>query len=316
MKHLLHKLAFASTTAIMLLASTSWAGTYILPPEGTDLFGEVFTIKANEEDTLLDIGRRYGVGFNEMKSANPTVDMWVPGKDTKVTIPTQFILPPGPREGVVVNIAEMRIYYYPKPQKGEAPKVTTFPVSVGRMDWNTPLGETKIIAKVKDPAWYPPQSIRDEHEADGDPLPRRVPPGPDNPLGQYAMRLGIPGYLIHGTNKPQGLGMRVTHGCIRMYPEDIEYFFSIVPKGTKVRLINAPYKAGWLMDQLYLEAHELLEEDEVEHTAFSNYEPLVDAVARATEYRVEKIDRFAIKRASNEKTGVPQLISRSSATIR
>ncbi|THB69139.1 MAG: hypothetical protein D6B28_11890 [Gammaproteobacteria bacterium] len=313
MKQTLHILAMLT---ICILPSLSFAGTYILPPEGIDVFGETFTIKAKEEDTLLDIGRRYGVGFNEMKSANPNVDMWVPGKGTAVTIPTQFILPPGPRDGVVVNVAEMRIYFYPKPKDDEKPIVTTFPISVGRMDWNTPLGETKITAKVKDPAWYPPKSIRDEHEADGDPLPLRVPPGPDNPLGNYAMRLGIPGYLIHGTNKPQGLGMRVTHGCIRMYPEDIEYFFNIVPKGTKVRIINAPYKAGWLMDQLYLEAHELLEEDEVEHKAFDNYEPLVDAVARATELRLEKIDRFAIKRISNEKTGVPQLISRTEATIR
>lgn len=311
MKKVLHSILLL----ISVVSTNSIAGTYILPPEGIDIFGETFTIKATEEDTLLDIGRRYGVGFNEMKSANPGVDMWVPGKGTTVTIPTQFILPPGPREGVVVNVAEMRIYYYLNPKKNEKPMITTFPISVGRMDWNTPLGETKIIAKVKDPAWYPPQSIRDEHEADGDPLPRRVPPGPDNPLGQYAMRLGIPGYLIHGTNKPQGLGMRVTHGCIRMYPEDIEYFFSIVPKGTKVRIINAPYKAGWLMDKLYLEAHELLEEDEIQHKAFDNYEPLVDAIARATEHRLEKIDRFAIKQVSNEKTGVPQPISRISTEI-
>ncbi len=292
-----------------MIAFNAHAGTYILPPEGIDLFGETFTIKPNEEDTLLDVGRRYGVGFNEMKSANPGVDMWVPGKDTDVTIPTQFIIPPGPREGIVINVSEMRIYYFPKPKKGEKPLITTFPVSIGRMDWDTPLGETTITTKVANPAWYPPKSIRDEHEADGDPLPRRVPPGPNNPLGNYAMRLGIPGYLIHGTNKPEGLGMRVTHGCIRMYPEDIEYFFKIVPKGTKVRIINAPYKAGWMLDQLYLEAHELLE-DVNKDKSFTKYEPLVDAVARATEERLEKIDRFAIKRISNEKTGVPQSISR------
>lgn len=296
---------------ILIIASNSNAGTYILPPEGIDLFGETFTIKTNEEDTLLEIGRRYGVGFNEMKSANPGIDMWVPGKGTNIIIPTQFIIPPGPRNGVVINIAEMRIYYFPKPEKGQKPLITTFPVSIGRMDWDTPLGETTIITKIANPAWYPPKSIREEHEADGDPLPLRVPPGPDNPLGNYAMRLGIPGYLIHGTNKPEGLGMRVTHGCVRMYPEDIEYFFKIVPKGTKVRIINAPYKAGWMLGQLYLEVHELLE-DENHKKAFAKYEPLVDAVTRATEERLEKIDRFAIKRISNEKTGVPQSISRNS----
>lgn len=304
MKNKLHLLL-----TLLIITFNANAGTYILPPDGIDLFGETFTIKVNEEDTLLDIGRRYGVGFNEMQSANPGVDMWVPGKDTNITIPTQFIIPPGPREGVVINIAEMRIYYFPKPKKGKKPLITTFPVSIGRMDWDTPLGETTIIAKIANPAWYPPKSIRDEHEADGDPLPIRVPPGPDNPLGNYAMRLGIPGYLIHGTNKPEGLGMRVTHGCVRMYPEDIEYFFKIAPKGTKVRIINTPYKAGWMLDRLYLEAHELLG-GEKQDKVFTKYESLVDAVTRATEERSEKIDRFAIKRISNDKTGVPQQISR------
>ena len=131
-------------------------------------------------------------------------------------------------------------------------QVQTYPISIGRMDWATPLGKTTITVKVKDPGWSPPESIRKEHAERGDPLPRYVPPGPDNPMGRYALRLGIPGYLIHSTNKPLGVGMRVSHGCIRMLPEDIEYLFPQVPTGTTVRIVNQPVKAGWYGGKLYL----------------------------------------------------------------
>jgi L,D-transpeptidase ErfK/SrfK len=135
----------------------------------------------------------------------------------------------------------------------------TYPISIGRMDWETPLGRTSIISKVTDPSWYPPESIRAEHAADGDPLPRVVPPGPDNPLGKHAMRLGLPGYLIHGTNRPDGVGMRVTHGCIRMFPEDIDYLFGRVSVDTAVRIINEPVKVGWNGEELFVEVHATLE---------------------------------------------------------
>ena len=130
------------------------------------------------------------------------------------------------------------------------------------MDWETPLGRTTIISKARNPSWYPPESIRAEHAAEGDPLPRIVPPGPENPLGDYAMRLGLPGYLIHGTNRPDGVGMRVTHGCIRMFPEDIDYLFDRVDIKTAVRIINEPVKVGWDGDDLVIEVHETLEVNE------------------------------------------------------
>lgn len=235
------------------------AEVYDLPPEGSDVIGAVTTVKARADDTLIDIARRHGLGYEDIVIANPDVDVWLPGEGTEVLLPTRYVLPAGPRRGVVLNLAEYRMYYYPEPAAGETPVVMTFPMSIGRMDWETPLGRTRIVAKAKDPAWYPPDSVRAEHEADGRPLPRVVPPGPDNPLGARAMRLDIPGYLIHGTNRPAGVGMRVTHGCIRMFPEDIDYLFERVGVNTPVTIINMPVKMGWDGDELVLEVHRTLE---------------------------------------------------------
>ena len=242
-----------------LFATELRAEIYELPPAGYDVVGAVATVTAREEDTLIDIARRHGLGYHDIVRANPDVNVWVPGEGTEVILPTRFVLPPGPRRGVVLNLAEYRLYYYPEPVEGEPAYVMTYPISIGRMDWETPLGSTSVISKVTDPSWYPPQSVRDEHEADGRPLPRVVPPGPDNPLGRYAIRLGLPGYLIHSTNRPAGVGMRVTHGCIRMFPEDIEYLFPNVDVNTPVRIINTPVKIGWFGDELVVEVHPVLE---------------------------------------------------------
>lgn len=235
------------------------AEVYDLPPEGNDVIGALTTVTAREDDTLLDIARRHGLGYEDIVRANPEVDTWLPGEGTNVTLPTRYVLPPGPRNGVVLNLAEYRLYYYPAPEEGKQAVVMTYPISIGRMDWETPLGRTTIISKVRNPSWYVPESILAEHAADGDPLPRIVPPGPQNPLGDYAMRLGLPGYLIHGTNRPDGVGMRVTHGCIRMFPEDIDYLFGRVNVSTAVRIINEPVKIGWNGDELVIEVHETLE---------------------------------------------------------
>jgi L,D-transpeptidase ErfK/SrfK len=235
------------------------AEVYDLPPAGNDVVGAITRVTAREDDTLLDIARRHGLGYEDIVRANPDVDTWLPGEGTEVVLPTQYVLPPGPRRGVILNLAEYRLYYFPEPAAGERAVVMTYPISIGRMDWETPLGRTSIVSKVRNPSWYPPESIRAEHAADGDPLPRIVPPGPKNPLGDYAMRLGIPGYLIHGTNRPAGVGMRVTHGCIRMFPEDIDYLFGRVGVNTAVRIINEPVKVGWNGDRLFIEVHETLE---------------------------------------------------------
>src|SRR5690606_33955537 len=233
--------AGAFALILALVGFEAGAAEYVLPKEH-DVIGEVQRITARHEDTFVSLARRYGVGFEELKLANPGVDAWLPGEGTEVVVPTRFVLPRAPREGIVVNVAELRIYYFPKDQPD---KVHTYPISIGRMDWGTPIGTTTIVAKNENPSWYPPESIRKEHAERGDILPAVVPPGPSNPLGKHALRLGLPGYLIHGTNRPSGVGMRVTHGCIRMFPEDVEALFGRVPIGTRVQIVNQPFKLGW-----------------------------------------------------------------------
>ena len=243
---------------LLTCMSAAHAATYELPADGIDVVGEITTVVASYEDTLVDLARTHGIGYQDIVRANPDVDVWIPGEGTEVVLPTRYILPPGPREGIVLNLAEYRLYYYPEPRAGEAPVVMTYPISIGRQDWETPLGQTRVTAKAVNPTWYPPQSVRDEHAAEGRPLARVVPPGPENPLGSRAMRLSLPGYLIHGTNRPAGVGMRVTHGCVRMFPEDIEFLFELVAVDTKVRIINEPVKIGWQGDELLIEVHPVL----------------------------------------------------------
>jgi L,D-transpeptidase ErfK/SrfK len=228
---------------------------------GSDIVGYVQQTIVGKEDTLPDIARRFDVGYEEMLTANPGVDPWLPGVGREVVVPTQFVLPAAPHEGVVVNVAAMRIFYYPPHKKGEPQVVFTHPIGIGKVGWKTPEGSTKIISRQKDPVWVVPKSVRDEHAEDGEKLPAQVPPGPDNPLGQYMFRLGWPSYLIHGTNKPYGVGMRSSHGCMRLYPEDIAVFFDLIPIGTKVTVVNQPYLFGSRDGTLYLQAYAVMEDD-------------------------------------------------------
>ena len=244
---------------VMALPIAAQAEQFELPPDDNDVVGALTVVAARADETLLDLARRHGLGYEDIVRANPEVDTWLPGEGTEVLLPTRYVLPPGPRKGVILNLAEYRMYYFPEPKDGEPAIVMTYPMSIGRMDWETPLGLTRIISKVRSPTWYPPESVRAEHAADGDPLPRIVPPGPKNPLGAFAMRLGLPGYLIHSTNRPAGVGMRVTHGCIRMFPEDIRFLFDQVSVNTPVRIINEPVKVGWHGDELVMEVHRALE---------------------------------------------------------
>ena len=232
-----------------------------LPPAGTDVVGIIQIAVARREDTLPDLARRYDLGYQEMVAANPGVDPWLPGEGTRVVLPTQYVLPDAPREGLVLNLASMRLFYYPRPQGGEAPRVITHPIGIGREGWQTPQGNSHITEKSVKPAWVVPASVRREHAEMGDPLPPVVPPGPDNPLGDYALRLSLPSYLIHGTNQPYGVGLRVSHGCVRLYPEDMARLFPEVPLGTRVTIVNQPYVAGWRNGLLYLEAHPPLAEE-------------------------------------------------------
>lgn len=237
---------------------------FVVRPD-QDVVGRLQVTNAYHEDTFADIARRFNVGYEELVRANPGVDPWLPGEGTPIVLPTEFVLPDAPREGLVLNLAAMRLYYYPKRAK-DAPKdapaeVITHPIGIGKVGWATPEGSTKVVSHVKDPVWTPPLSVRREHEKEGDILPDKVPPGPENPLGRHMMRLGWPSYLIHGTNKPPAVGMRASAGCIRLYPEDIATIYDLVPDGTKVTVVNQPYLLGWRGERLLLQAYEPLVDD-------------------------------------------------------
>jgi L,D-transpeptidase ErfK/SrfK len=251
-------IAVTALAAVGLAASLpAIATTYTLPSKDASVLGEDQAVVTVYEDTLYDLARKFSLGSEELIRVNPGVDPWLPGAGKKLIVPNTHILPPGPREGIVVNLPEHRLYYYPKPKPKGPIEVITYPVSIGKMDWRTPLGLTHVIGKQKNPVWYPPESVRKEHAAAGDPLPASVPSGPDNPLGLFAMRLaaGNGTYLIHGTNNPIAVGLAVTHGCIRMYPDDVAALYPLIPVGTPVRLINEPIKVAWVNGELLLEAH-------------------------------------------------------------
>ena len=223
--------------------------------------GEPQIVLAREEDTFSDLARAYGLGYDELVAANPGINPWLPGADTPILLPTQFVLPPETRAGVVLNMASKRLFYFPEVPEGQNQVVKTYPIGIGRVGWETPLGSTTVTAKAVDPVWYVPQSVRKEHAEMGDPLPSVVPAGPDNPLGSRVLKLDIPGYLIHGTNQPYGVGMRVSHGCVRLYPENIEYLYELVDIGESVQIINEPYLLGELDGELMVEVHAPLEDD-------------------------------------------------------
>ncbi|MDR9439762.1 MAG: L,D-transpeptidase family protein [Halomonas sp.] len=259
---------FLALTLVLLglplaaLAEEEWPrGHYPLPEVG-NMVGEVYRVETSEGQTLLDIAREHNVGYEEIRNANPEVSLWAPDPGTEVVIPARYILPPAPREGVVINVAELRLYYYPDTAEGERPRVETYPIGIGREGFNTPLGVTETTMKLKDPAWYPPESVRQEAKENGEPAPEVVPPGPDNPLGQHAILLDIPGYLIHGTNRPDGIGMRASRGCIRMMPETIEALFSRIEVGERVNIIDMPVKVGQEGERLYVQSFKSLEEQE------------------------------------------------------
>lgn len=305
--------ALSVLMASMLLSPTLQAdedelprGHYYLPENG-DVIGEMQTVIAKENDTLLDIGRRHGLGFEEMQRANPGLSMWYPGEGAEVLLPTRFILPPGPREGLVINLSELRLYYYPPTQGDEKPIVETYPISVGREGFDTPLGTFKTTVKVKDPAWSPPESMRREAAERGEPPPEIVPPGPDNPLGRHAILLNLPSYLIHGTNRPDGVGMRVSRGCVRMLPEDIESLYERVPNGTQVTLINEPFKAGWQEDELFVQSYPLLGDDK------DTVEPLIGALevlAKALGDKQPPVDYSRVREAVEAGDGRLQAVIR------
>ena len=269
------------------------------------IVGRMATYRTSYEDTLAEVARRFSLGYVEIVAANPAVDPWVPGDGTEIVLPLAHLLPDAPREGIVINLPEMRLYFYD--QDGG---IQTYPLGVGREGFETPLGSTEVKRKTENPTWYPTASTR----ADNPDLPAAVPPGPDNPLGTRAMYLSWPTYLIHGTNTPWGIGRRTSRGCIRMYPEDIERFYPQIPVGTKVTVIDQPIKLGWSRGELYMEAHPTREQaDQIEIASAFDYQlpdGLVEQIAAAAGPEAHRLDWATIRQAALERRGYPVKVTR------
>jgi len=285
---------------------------------GQDVVGVVQVVRATKDDTLSDIARRFNVGYEELLRANPKVDPWLPGEGREIVVPTQFILPDAPRTGLVINIAAMRIFYYPPVKRGERAIVITHPIGIGKVGWRTPEGVTKIVRRQKDPTWRVPESVRKEHHDNGEDLDPVIGPGPENPLGKYAFYLQWPSYLIHGTNKPAGVGLRSSHGCIRLYPEDIEQFYDLVPIGTQVRVVNQPFVFGWRDAQLYMQPFDVLEDDtrdwaKAQRKLLSS--SLAARLQRELQAQKERVDWSLIASLASNPRGVPVPITDSAATM-
>ncbi len=245
----------ASTLALLLVTLLATpvlrAAAYALPENGDSVVGAVTTLRLKYEDTFAAVAERYGIGYQELIDANPEVDPWLPGEGALIKLPTAYVLPDAPRQGLVINVAEYRLYFYPPDGK----RVITYPVGIGRSEFPTPLIETSVIGRIENPSWTPTDAARREHAEMGDVLPAVVPPGPDNPLGKLAIQLAVPGYFIHGTNKPFGVGQMVSHGCIRLYDGHIDTLVEMVPNGTPVYIVDQPFKLGWRGSSLYVEGH-------------------------------------------------------------
>lgn len=262
--------------------------------------GEIKTYKARTDDTLLTIGEKFGLGYVELRSANPHMDPWRPGAGTYVVLPTMHLLPDGPRKGVVVNLSEMRMYHYTKAG------VKTYPIGVGREGFSTPVGSTSVVRKQEGPIWTPTDRMRREDPK----LPVQIGPGPDNPLGTHALYLGWPQYLLHGTNKPWGIGRRVSSGCVRMYNKDAEALFESVPVGTPVTVVRQGIKFGWIGDMLYVEAHpDDVLADQVERVGEAqDYKVPADIfenLGKAAGQARDRLDWKAVREALKERRGYP-----------
>lgn len=303
-----------ATSLLVAFSHLANATTFTMPQSTESLIdnspdGRPVYIKATEEESLIDIAVQYLLGQEEIVSANKNVDRWLPRANTNILIPSRYVLPNAPRQGIVINLPEYRLYYYATDKN----QIISYSVGIGRVDWKTPLGLTKIVGKVKDPTWTPPPSIRAEHLAKGDVLPEVWAAGPDNPLGLFSFRLGIPGYLLHSTNKPQGVGMQVSHGCMRLYPKDIAQFFPIIPVGTQVNIINQPVKVGWSNGNLYIESHPNLEGEESSYG--QRLENARNLIQTATLTQPTSINEEALKLALTENNGLPTVISSGDSVL-
>jgi L,D-transpeptidase ErfK/SrfK len=280
------------------------AETFALVP-GQALVGSIGYYTTQSEDTLLDVARNNDLGYGQLITANSDTDPWLPGAGREIILPGAYILPAGPRKGIVIDLAAQRLYFFSPDGK----TVDTYPIGTGDQVGMTPQGTTHVVAKTVHPAWYPPSSIRAERPE----LPVMVPPGPDNPLGDYALRLGWAGYLIHGTSKPYGVGRNVSHGCIRLYPEDIEKLFRKVSVGTPVRVIDEEMRFAWSKGELYLAlapSHDQI--DDISQNQPMRIAVPPDLASRVTEVagpQAGRIDWQQVEWIADRRPGVPIAIT-------
>ncbi len=291
----------ATLIGVLFFCTPAWGlRSFVLSPDSA-LYGAMRHVQVEEKDTLLDIAREFGLGYNHLVAANPGVDPWVPDMGSIVRLPLALVLP---RErlaqGIVVNLAEMQLYYFFS--DGGHDYFITAPTGIGREGYLTELGTYTVKSKAANPTWVVPESIRQEDPT----LPASVPPGPDNPLGDYALRLSRRAYAIHGTNKPWGIGRRVSHGCIRLYPEDIGALYPMVPVGATVKVIYEPVKYGWANGLFWVQAF-----GDFENRGGNPHMKIMEELLyhQATMGSL-RIDREALERALEEKTGVPTVVAR------
>ena len=289
-------------TLLFYFLNTTHAASVFDLEENIEIVGQAEIITAVYEDTLIDLARTHNLGFTEIVMANRTVDKWLPGVGTIIRLPKKFIIPNHSiQNGITINLPEYRGYYM------NDGKLITFPIGIGRMDWATPLGISKVDLKLENPAWYPPKSVQQEYKQRGEYLSPVVPPGPLNPLGKLAMRIDIPGgYFIHGTNKPDGVGMQVSHGCIRLFPEDIKQIFPLIEINTPVMIADQPFKIGILGDEILLEIHETLSTDDVRNN-FDYIQSMVKDFMSINRIQ-PTVDWATVKAIFEEKTGIPAMI--------
>ena len=305
--------------ALLLLfgSATALSATFILPTDGSNMVGQIKVVTPDPNNTLLDIARHYDLGYNEITAANPGVSLWLPGAGSRIVVPAEFILPPRPWTGIVINIAQRRLYYFPRPNANEPAKVVTFPTGISRPGWATPLGKTRIIAKFKDPSWIVPKDIVAEHRNQGNAnFPDYFPPGPNNPMGMLALETGFSEIYIHGTNRPWGVGMRVSHGCVHLYPENAAELFSSVPVGTEVRVINQPFAVGIRDQVFYLSAAKPVSEYPGSQLSPANLaaQAVVDYLTRHTG-SLPAIDWDRIRQVANAESVLPAPISMGAPTL-
>jgi L,D-transpeptidase ErfK/SrfK len=289
-------------TFLFYFLNTTYAASVFDLEENIEIVGQAEIITAVYEDTLIDLARTHNLGFTEIVMANRTVDKWLPGVGTIIRLPKKFIIPNHSiQNGITINLPEYRGYYM------NDGKLITFPIGIGRMDWATPLGISKVDLKLENPAWYPPKSVQQEYKKRGEYLSPVVPPGSLNPLGKLAMRIDIPGgYFIHGTNKPDGVGMQVSHGCIRLFPEDIQQIFPLIEINTPVMIVDQPFKIGILGDEILLEIHETLSTDDVRNN-FDYIQSMVKDFLSINRIQ-PTVDWATVKAIFEEKTGIPAMI--------